>query len=185
MNRVRSLLSMRGMLLLRDRLRPSVYRKTDARTRTKPVWRERTRLSSPEIWAAASSKVWRDSGRASFSPPHSRRRREALLAGSEKRCLRKTLQNKILLSMRGVLLGYSLGLIAEHLIQRARLWPSVYQIAGTRTRINLFRKRLISPKVWTAVTSKVWRDSGRASFSLPHSKRQQEEALLAGWSYLC
>ena len=33
----------------------------------KPVWRERTRLTSPEVWAAATSKVWRDSGKFSFS----------------------------------------------------------------------------------------------------------------------
>ena len=35
----------------------------------KPVWREKTRLTSPEVRAAAASKSWRDSGRASFSPP--------------------------------------------------------------------------------------------------------------------
>ena len=31
--------------------------------------------TSPENWAAATSKVWRDSGRASFSPPHSKRQK--------------------------------------------------------------------------------------------------------------
>ena len=31
--------------------------------------------------SAATSKVWRDSGRASFSPPHARRQKETLLAG--------------------------------------------------------------------------------------------------------
>ena len=36
----------------------------------KTVWRERTRLTSPEVWAAATSKIWRDSGRTCFSPPH-------------------------------------------------------------------------------------------------------------------
>ena len=41
----------------------------------KPVWRERTRLTSSEVWAPATSKVWRDSGRASFSS------HQALLAG--------------------------------------------------------------------------------------------------------
>ena len=30
-----------------------------------------------------------------------------------------------------------------------------------------------SPENWAAATSKVWRDSGRASFS-PHSKRQKK-----------
>ena len=34
-----------------------------------PVWREKTRLTSPEVRAAAASKSWRDSGRAYFSPP--------------------------------------------------------------------------------------------------------------------
>ena len=47
----------------------------------KRVWRERTRLTSPEVWAAANSKVWRDWGRASFYPPHSRRQKWVLLAG--------------------------------------------------------------------------------------------------------
>ena len=37
--------------------------------REKRVWREKTRLTSPEVRAAAASKSWRDSGRASFSPP--------------------------------------------------------------------------------------------------------------------
>ena len=35
----------------------------------KPVWRERTRLTGPEVWAAATSKVWRDSSRAAFLLP--------------------------------------------------------------------------------------------------------------------
>ena len=34
---------------------------------TKPVWREKTRLTSPEVWTAVTSKAWRDSGRAFFS----------------------------------------------------------------------------------------------------------------------
>ena len=37
--------------------------------REKPVWQEKTRLTSPEGRAAAASKSWHDSGRASFSPP--------------------------------------------------------------------------------------------------------------------
>ena len=32
----------------------------------KPVWRERTRLTGPEVWAVATSKVWHDSSRATF-----------------------------------------------------------------------------------------------------------------------
>lgn len=47
----------------------------------KPVWRDRTRLTSPEVWAASTSKVWSYSGRASFNPPHSSRQNKALLTG--------------------------------------------------------------------------------------------------------
>ena len=47
----------------------------------KPVWRERTRLTSPEVWAAATSKAWRYSGRDTFSPRWPRKQKEALLAG--------------------------------------------------------------------------------------------------------
>ena len=35
----------------------------------KPVWREQTRLTSPEVRGAAASKSWRNSGRDSLSPP--------------------------------------------------------------------------------------------------------------------
>ena len=89
MNRVRSLLSMRGMLLeyssepmpnscvlatagLVMTISLSINRSLHS---NKPVWRERTRLTSSEVWAPATSKVWRDSGRASFSS------HQALLAG--------------------------------------------------------------------------------------------------------
>ena len=44
----------------------------------KPVWREKTRLTSPDVWAAVTSNSWRNSGRSSFSPPLYRR---TLLAG--------------------------------------------------------------------------------------------------------
>ena len=45
-----------------------------------PVWGEKRRLTGPEIGAAATSKVWRESGRASF---HSslKKTKEAPLAG--------------------------------------------------------------------------------------------------------
>ena len=33
----------------------------------KPVWREKTKLTSPEVWTAVTSNAWRDSGRAFFS----------------------------------------------------------------------------------------------------------------------
>ena len=48
----------------------------------KTVWREKTRLTSPEFQAAATSKAWHYSGRTSFSPLQSRRtHREGLLTG--------------------------------------------------------------------------------------------------------
>ena len=74
-------LSMRGMLLGYSWL------KNDHRFINKrmlalenPVWREKRRLTGPEIWAAATSKVWPDSGRTSF---HSslKKTKEAPLAG--------------------------------------------------------------------------------------------------------
>ena len=34
----------------------------------KPGWRERIRLTSPEVWTAVTSKAWRDSGRAYLLP---------------------------------------------------------------------------------------------------------------------
>ena len=43
----------------------------------KPVWREKTRLTGPEVRAAATSKAWCDSHKASFSPLRSRRRQKA------------------------------------------------------------------------------------------------------------
>ena len=42
----------------------------------KPVWREKTRLTSPDVWAAVTSNSWRNSGRSSFSPPLYRRQQE-------------------------------------------------------------------------------------------------------------
>ena len=58
-------------LLQRAGLWRSVYQKKNRCSHSKkPVWWERTRLTSPEVWAVATSKVWRDSGR-----------REALIAG--------------------------------------------------------------------------------------------------------
>ena len=41
----------------------------------KPVWQEKTRLTSQEVRNLATSKAWRGSGRASLSPPHSRRQK--------------------------------------------------------------------------------------------------------------
>ena len=87
MNQVRSLLSMRCMLLglfrthsliigvrlvQQFRLWPSVYQWTNARIRKKPDWREKTGSTSPEVLAAVASKAWRDSGRTLFSPTYSK-----------------------------------------------------------------------------------------------------------------
>ena len=50
-----------------------------------PVRREKTRLTSPGVRAAGTSKDWRDSGRAPFTSPRLRRRRkEALFTGWKK-----------------------------------------------------------------------------------------------------
>ena len=84
MNRLRSLLSMRRILLgYSSKPRPNSWLLATAGSvmtiglsingcshSKKPVWRERTRLTSPEVSAAATSKTWRDSGRTCFSPPH-------------------------------------------------------------------------------------------------------------------
>ena len=42
---------------------------------------------SPAVRASATSKAWCNSGRASFSPPHSRRQKKALLPGCSPRVL--------------------------------------------------------------------------------------------------
>ena len=94
MNRVISSLSMRGMLPKYNFLpRPNSRALTTAGSvmtirfinnrmlalEKKTVWREKTSLTISEDWAGATSKVWRDSGRASSSPPHTRRQKEALI----------------------------------------------------------------------------------------------------------
>ena len=95
MNRVKSLLSSRCMLLavlipgLQIALRAWYSRLSyDQRSITKrmlalekSVWGEKTRLTSPEVHAAVTSKAWRDSGRNSFFPAQSRNQKETLLAG--------------------------------------------------------------------------------------------------------
>ena len=95
MNRVKSLLSLRCMLLavlipgLQIALRAWYSRLSyDQRSITKrmlalekPVWGEKTRLTSPEVHAAVTSKAWRDSGRNSFFPAQSRNQKETLLVG--------------------------------------------------------------------------------------------------------
>ena len=93
MNRVRSFLSMRCMLLGYC-FEPRPYRRalgTEGSVMTiglsmngcsyskkkKTDWGEKTRLTSPEVLAAVASKAWRDSCRTFFSLPHSK----TLLAG--------------------------------------------------------------------------------------------------------
>ena len=80
MNRVRSLQSMRGMLLgcsFESRPNSRVFGTAgsvvtiglsikECSHSKKPLCREKTRLTGPEVWAAATSKAWRDSGKASF-----------------------------------------------------------------------------------------------------------------------
>ena len=90
LNWVWSFLSMRGMLLGYS-FEPSPYRRvldTAGSAITiglsingcshwnKPVWWEKTRWSSPEVWAAATSNAWRNSRRIVFSPFHSRRQKK-------------------------------------------------------------------------------------------------------------
>ena len=52
---------------------PSVIFNRQMLSLEKPVWREKTRLTSSEVWAVATSKAWRDSGTGSFSSPWQRR----------------------------------------------------------------------------------------------------------------
>ena len=98
MNRVRSLLSMRDMFLgysFPARPYNRVFGRVGSFMTTglsingiswsgqkKTVWRGKTRLTSPDVRAATSSKASRDSNRASFFPPHSKRQNEALPATS-------------------------------------------------------------------------------------------------------
>ena len=75
-------------------------------------------------------------------------------------------------------------LIALCLVQQARLWPSINGCSHSKKTVWRERTRLTSPEVWASTTSKAWRDSDRASFSPPHSRRQKE-TLLAGWNINC
>ena len=150
----------------------------------KPVWRERTRLTSPEVelWRPQRFDVIQEEPPFLLLTQEDNRR---LCSRDEKKDAWERLymkQIRSFMSMHGMLPGYSLGQITKHLLQRVRLWPSLYQIAGTRTRISLFDKRLIRSEVWAAVTSKVWRDSGRAFF-FSSSWRRQKEAVQGDLSF--
>ena len=94
-NQVRSLLSMRCMLLgysfeprtnsralgtagsviLRDL---SIKRCSHSK---KKVWQKKNKVDQSRSSGCGNFKVWGDPGSTSFSPPHSRRQKEALLAG--------------------------------------------------------------------------------------------------------
>ena len=88
-NQVRSLLSVLGMLLgYSFEPRPNSCAlasagmvMTNGLSINGCLWQGKTRLTSPDVWAVATSKAWRDSGRDTFSPPPPRRQKEALLAG--------------------------------------------------------------------------------------------------------
>ena len=142
----------------------------------KPVWRERTRLTSRRVWC--------DSGRVSFFPSQSRRQREALLAG---------------------LIIYNYPPKGRWIVVDTKyiaLWTNpegdsrfnIYQISGIKIKKELFVNNSFTPKIlsfetvvkreailnlapkqWiskdilsygrlAAATSKVWRDSGRVYF---------------------
>ena len=184
MNGVRSLLSMRDMLLQRDRLMTvGLSRNGCSHSKNRFDEREQDWLAQKLSCGDLKGLMW---FRQSLLFSSSLKKTTGGSArGMRKKMLEKDstymIQIRSFMSMHGMLPGYSLGLIAKHLLQRVRLWPSLYQIAGTRTRISLFDKRLIRSEVWAAVTSKVWRDSGRAFFSPPPEgdKRRLCRVILA------
>ena len=121
-----------------------------------------TRLTSTEVWAAATSKDWRDYCRTFFPPSYLRRQNEALLAGW------------------------------------AFFWLKVPQVPGTAGSAVTFglsinrcshskkpvwheKTGLTSTEVWAAMTSKDWRDKGRASCPLlTQEDKMRNEAPEAG-----
>lgn len=58
-------------------------------------------------------------------------------------------------------------LMAVHLVQRAQIWPSLYQ---NYEWMCALRTTLTRPEHQTSVTSKALCDSGRSSFSPPNSR---------------
>ena len=65
-------------------------------------------------------------------------------------------------------------------------WPSWGTARSLRLAIGKKivlreKRRLPSPEVWAAPTSKVWRHSDRAWYSHFHSKRLRKKPLLTGW----
>ena len=86
MNRVRSLLSIHCAVCCWDTVlkpRPNIAVCLVQRVQFnnpmielgKPVWQVKTRLTCQEVRDLATSNAWRGSGRASLSPPHSRRQK--------------------------------------------------------------------------------------------------------------
>ena len=73
------------------------------------------------------------------------------------------------MSMCSMLLGYSLepGLVAVRLLQRARLWPLVYQETGAHSWINQFDDRKQD------ATSKPWQHLDEAFFRLSEEDKRK------------
>ena len=127
----------------------------------KPVWRDKTRLTSTEVWAAATSKDWRDSCRASFPPSYLRRQNEALLAGWA--FFRLKVPQVPGTAGSAVTFGLSINRCSH---SKKPVWHE--------------KTGLTSTEVWAAMTSKDWRDKGRASFPLSYSRRQNESLHAGG-----
>ena len=90
MNRVRSLLGMRGMLIgYSFEPRPNSCAIATAclfmtiGLSINGYSHSKTQLTSPGVWAAATSKVWHDSGRACFSPAQSRQKEAEITLWNE------------------------------------------------------------------------------------------------------
>ena len=121
----------------------------------KPVWREKTRLTSTEVWAAATSKDWRDSFRASFPPSYLRRQNEALLAG-------------------WAFFWVKVPQVPGTAGSAVTFGLSINGCSHSKKPVWHEKTRLTSTEVWAATTSKDWRDSCRASFPLSYSRRQND-----------
>ena len=122
----------------------------------KPVWREKTRLTSTEVWAAATSKDWRDSCRASFPPSYLRRQNEALLAG-------------------WAFFWLKVPQVPGTAGSAVTFGLSINRCSHSKKPVWHEKTGLTSTEVWAAMTSKDWRDKGRVSFPLSYSRRQNEE----------
>ena len=68
-------------------------------------------------------------------------------------------------------------IFAERALQLARIG---FEHRRNSRALGIAGSRLTSPEDWAVEPSKAWHDSGRASFSLPRSKRRQKGALFTG-----